>query len=979
MQINRIHTALLRLVFALGLVVVMLGCYQPSDVQAYNRHFEQIFFHDVIGITEEEIASIERIISQRDSFVYAMTYSAEAFFRYGGALGGFSSYFADWLSELFGIPFDLKIVKWDELLTGLDSGAIDFTGELFFTDERRDDHFMAGPIAERPITIMRLAGQKPLQLLSQARPLRYVFLEESVVYDLAVPYLPQNSYSVFVPDVGTAFQMMVDGEADAFIDKGVAMAAFGFDNMEISYFLPLMYIPMSIATRDPDLEPFISVLQKALNTSAMYQLSWLYHIGYRDYLRWQLNKRLSPVEREFVLAHGTPNNPVRIVARCCNYPVSFFNNQTREWEGIVFEILHEISQHTGLHFEVVNAPGVPWSDLKQMVHTGQALMFSELMWSQDRIGRFIWADTPFQQDSFALISRDDTRPIRIGDVIHSRVGMVDGSASAEMFNLWFPDHPGTVLYARGNDAFNGLFRGDVDFVMGPTQKLLALIRYLERPGFNVNFVFESHPSASYFAFNADQTALRSIISHAQVLVDTNAIVTRWERQAFDHRARMAEARLPWLIGALVLLSCVIVLSLVLIYRIRREGKRLERLVAEQTMELQLASEEAVTASYFKSEFLANMSHEIRTPLNAVIGMTTIARSSVDLERIYDCLNKIEGASQQLMKVINDILDISKIEAKKFEMAHEAFVFDTMILNIRNIVEVRAVEKKLHFSVYFDENIPKVLIGDEMRLSQILINLLSNAVKFTPEDGTVRFAVRHVSCRNGMEIIEFVIRDSGIGISEDQQKKVFDAFAQADSGVANRFGGTGLGLPISKNFVELMGGDIFVESSLGMGTCFTVQIPFKQGDLSMVKHPRSAEEQAELNLQGRTVLLVEDVDINREIVITLLEDTGVTIDEAENGQIAVDMFIADPDRYDLIFMDIQMPVLDGYTTTRAIRALDIPNAKTVPVVAMTANAFADDVERCRAVGMNDHIAKPIEVEILMNAVEKYLAGKGSAND
>ena len=963
-----------RLAFALSLALAMSGCGQAPVSQT---HFERISFRDVIGITEEEIDAIERIKSERDGLVYATTHSSEAFLRCDGTPGGFGAHLVDWLGELFGIPFSLEILKWDELLAGLESGTVDFTGEIPPTGGQRGDYFMAGPIAERSITIMQVAGRNRSRV---SPPRRYVFLEGSVAYDFVAPYLAPGSVSVFVRDAETAYRLIADGEADAFVDKGIAMAAFGFDNMEISYFLPFMQIPIHMTTRNPDLEPLVSVLQKSLNTSSMHRLSLLYAMGHRDYIRWHMDMRLGPEEREFVRTHGSPDNPVRIVARCRDYPLSFFNNRTGEWEGIVFDILDEISRYTGLYFSVANAPGMSWPELLQMVDTGQAVMLSELAWSRDMAGRFAWADAPFMRDSLALISREGTGPTGIGGIPHSRVGLVAESAAAEMFNLWFPGHPGVVTYVHDDDAFNGLFRGDVDFIMGPTKKLLALTRYLGRPNFKVNFVFDGHSSASYFAFGADQTVLRSIVSQAQALVDTGVIVTRWERQAFDHRARMAEARLPWLVGALVLLSCVIVLTLLLIRRIRREGRHLQQLVTEQTMELQLASEEAMAASYFKSEFLANMSHEIRTPLNAVIGMTTIARSSGEIERIRDCLNKIEGASQQLMKIINDILDISKIEARKFEMAHEPFVFESMIQNIRNIIEVRSVEKKLFFSIDFDRNISRVLVGDEMRLSQILINLLSNAVKFTPEDGTVRFAVRYVSSRDGMEIIEFVIRDSGIGISEEQQKKMFDAFAQANSGVANRFGGTGLGLPISKNFVELMGGDIFVESSLGMGTCFTVQIPFEPGDPGMIEHIAALEDrgQEEIDLRGRVVLLVEDVDINREIIITLLEDTGIVMDLAENGQIAVDMFLADPHRYDLIFMDIQMPVLDGYTATRAIRALDIPNARTVPIVAMTANAFADDVEKCRTVGMNDHIAKPIEVEVLMNIIEKYLAGKSAPN-
>ena len=973
MYITRIFSVLLRLVCILFLVLAAFGCGLPPERQGTDRRFEQVSFRDVAGITAGEISAIERVISQREEFVYAMTGSSEAFVLDDGSIGGFSALFADWLGEFFGIPFRVKITERDELLAGLASGEIDFTGELVFANGQRENRFMAGPIAERPITIMRATGREPLPVPGQTRQARYAFLEGSVAHDLVLPYLPRDFYAVFVENTDAAYRLVAAGEVDAFIDKGITMMAFEyFDDLEIGYFSPVMYVPVSIATQNPELQPFVSAIQKSLNAGAMYHLSKMYSLGSRDYLRWQMKMRLSPAEREFIDSRGGLYNPIKIVAECCNYPVSFFNHRTGNWEGIVFDILREISWHTGLYFAVANEPGMSWHHHRQLVENGQALMFADLALPQDRGGGFIWADHPFQQDFFALISRAGMDPVRISELMRHRVGLVDGSAAAEMFGIWFPYHPGTVVYPYSSDAFTGLFRGEVDFVVATTRQLLAIIHYLERPGFKLNFVFENHSANSHFGFNADQTVLRSIVSKAQTLVDTRAIVTRWELRAFDYRAKMAEVRLPWLIGALVLSCFVLFLVLVMMHRSRREGKRLERLVAEQTMDLQIASEEAIAASYVKSEFLANMSHEIRTPLNAVIGMTAIARSSDDLNRIYDCLRKIDGASQQLMKVINDVLDVSKIEARKFEMANETFIFETMMNNIKNIIEVRATEKKLHLAIDFDEHIPRALVGDEMRLSQVLINLLSNAVKFTPEDGTVRFAARHISRRDNRELIEFMVWDSGIGISEEQQKKMFDAFAQADSGVANRFGGTGLGLPISKSFVDLMGGEIFVESSIGMGTCFTVQIPFEVGDPDIVERSRDLRSPSRLNFEGRTILLVEDVEINREITIALFEDTGVAIDCAEDGQIAVDMFIAAPDRYDLIFMDIQMPVLDGYTATRAIRALDIPQARIVPIVAMTANAFADDIERCREVGMNDHVAKPIEIDILLNTAAKYLS-------
>jgi CheY-like chemotaxis protein len=352
-------------------------------------------------------------------------------------------------------------------------------------------------------------------------------------------------------------------------------------------------------------------------------------------------------------------------------------------------------------------------------------------------------------------------------------------------------------------------------------------------------------------------------------------------------------------------------------------------------------------------------------------MTTIARSSQDLNRIYDCLDKIGAASHQLLGLINDILDMSKIEARKFELVHEPFSLANMADNVKAIIDERVAEKDQHFIVEIAPNIPDAVIGDEMRLSQILLNLLSNAVKFTPKGGEVQLFLRYIGKRNGKEEIEAVVSDTGIGITEEQKARLFNAFVQADSTTVKRFGGTGLGLAISKNIAELMNGGITVESVPGKGSRFTVRVLLEPGSCSLLEDRPKTLTPTDFNFKGRTLLLVDDVDINREIIIALLEDTGITIECADNGQTAVNTFAASPDRFDIIFMDVQMPVMDGFEATHAIRSLDTPRAKTIPIIAMTAYAFAEDAERCLKAGMNSHVSKPIELEALLTVADKYL--------
>ena len=517
---------------------------------------------------------------------------------------------------------------------------------------------------------------------------------------------------------------------------------------------------------------------------------------------------------------------------------------------------------------------------------------------------------------------------------------------------------------------------------------------------------------------------------------------------------------------------------------------------------------AEAASVTKSAFLANMSHEIRTPINAIVGMTSIGMSAGDSERMKYCFTKIEDASKHLLGVINDILDMSKIESGKFELSPQEFSFENMLRRVVGVVNFRIDEKNQKFDVHIDKNIPKNLIGDDQRIAQVITNLLSNAVKFTPENGSVILDTGLMDEENGIYKIKFTVTDTGIGISREQQTRLFKSFQQAESDTTRKFGGTGLGLAISKNIVEMMGGEIWVESELGKGSSFIFTIRLKKGEkpqglltpdvnienlriltvdddpdvliffkelmqeiniycdtaanaedaLAIIEknypyniyfidwklpgidgvelakklkdksvkaaepgravviiisaaewntietearkagvdkfiskplfpsaivnvineclgtNSARSEELLEDNIDifaDHCILLAEDVEINRDIVVTLLEPTGIKIDCAENGAEAVRMFVESPDKYGMIFMDLQMPEMDGYQATRSIRSLGVPEAKSVPIIAMTANVFREDVEKCLEAGMNWHVGKPIDIDEVIRQLKLYL--------
>ena len=396
-----------------------------------------------------------------------------------------------------------------------------------------------------------------------------------------------------------------------------------------------------------------------------------------------------------------------------------------------------------------------------------------------------------------------------------------------------------------------------------------------------------------------------------------------------------------------------------------------------------ALEEAVKASKAKGDFLSNMSHEIRTPMNAIIGMTSIGKNASEIEKKDYAFSKIEAASTHLLGVINDILDMSKIEANKLELSLSVFDFDKMLQKVINVINFRLEDKRQKFEMNIDRAIPQALIGDDQRLAQVLANLLSNAVKFTPEEGSIHLHATLLSEEKDIYTLRLQVSDTGIGISKEQLSRLFTSFEQAESGTSRKFGGTGLGLAISKRIVEMMGGKIWVESEFRKGSTFyfTVQVMSAgeeqqtiyeaDDEYQSLKTSGITEDENIVNFEGRRILLVEDVEVNREIVQALLEPTLISIDYAENGKEAVRMFAESPDVYDMIYMDVQMPVMDGYEATRQIRAMDTPRANIIPIVAMTANVFREDIEKCLAAGMNDHVGKPLNLDEVLEKLRRYL--------
>ena len=373
----------------------------------------------------------------------------------------------------------------------------------------------------------------------------------------------------------------------------------------------------------------------------------------------------------------------------------------------------------------------------------------------------------------------------------------------------------------------------------------------------------------------------------------------------------------------------------------------------------------------RNDFLANMSHDIRTPMNAIVGYTNIAKSNKHKpETVADALDKIGSSSHYLLSLINDILDISKIESGKMQISYGPCDLAALFRRIEDITALQAKKKSLVINYCHDNICHYQVITDELRIEQIIINIVSNAIKYTPPGKTVDLIAEEVPSPGGKNKYRFIIRDTGIGIKEDYMPHIFESFTREERTTVNRIQGTGLGLAITAKIVEMMGGTISVKSKLGEGSEFTVELELEPLETDSQANADNSEN---IDLAGHRILLVEDNAINAEIARMILEQYGAEVQQAENGKIGLEALQEKgPGYYDAVLMDIQMPVMNGFEATKAIRALGGAYATELPIIAMSANAYDEDVRDCLAAGMNGHIAKPFNPDELMRILRRYIS-------
>ena len=674
-------------------------------------------------------------------------------------------------------------------------------------------------------------------------------------------------------------------------------------------------------------------------------------------------------EEKRIIAQYSKENPLHVLCDPTRYPYSYTENG--EVKGILPDYFRKIADYAGLSYEFL-VPAtrdeyIAYQSNKDAVNISIDARLDTDNYAETKE----WGLTaPYITMRMAKVTRRDfdgkinvvttvnqTASTSIEDVLAPGAEKLMCSTRQEMMEA--------VRDGKADAAFVYYYMAQA-FINSDTTGTMTYT-LLEQPTFSYRMVVSS----------TENHALAGILTKAMYAMPDN-LVEDLATQYTTYKAKnltladMIRLNPVTAVAITVFISWMAVAMIIIVNRLRTRRK-LQLAAQQKAKEMVVLAEQAQAASKAKSTFLSNMSHDIRTPMNAIIGFTNIALHQDSVPEMHNCLKKIEESSDHLLSLLNDVLDISRIESGKVEFSPVPANITAVTDSVIEIVKGMILNRELNFEVHREPLQNPYVMTEPVRIREILVNILNNAVKFTKDGGTIRF---DAGSRPGADaqhiVICYRIKDTGIGMSEEFQKKLFDEFAQEENGVRTQYKGTGLGMPISKKYVELMGGTITVDSRKGVGTTFTVEIPMELTNAEKVEKTKPLVQYNDL--KGIKVLLAEDNDLNAELATILLEDLGMTVTRAADGQEVVDLFAAHPaGTYDIILMDIMMPKMDGHQAAKAIRAMyaDRSDAEEIPIIALSANAFSEDVQASLDAGMNGHVSKPLNMEEVTKVIERNL--------
>lgn len=666
---------------------------------------------------------------------------------------------------------------------------------------------------------------------------------------------------------------------------------------------------------------------------------------------------------ELALIHQ--NNAVRIGYYRDTKPLAYVNDDG-EHDGIYIQILRTAAQRSGISIEFCPLErNAYWKDLLLKGEIDFYVGSNSTQLAQDEnillTGTFMPYNTVIvAKNGYVLSDKDVTLALTNGRTYWAdRIGIQSG-----------------IIYCdSAKDCLQALEEGEAD---------ITLLNTIEYNYQSKNERFSNLIEWENYRFQSGTTLAASNDVDPvlfRVMDKTMRLVTETEKEDIINQYMNISYESYELLDYLhqskdiiVIFGIVLTLILVFVCTVAHLRRKSYFLLEKKNEELQTAIEEAQRANQAKTEFLSHMSHDIRTPINGIMGMLNIAeKNPQDLERQADCREKIKTSAAHLLSLINDVLDISKLEKGNVAFAREVFDLKELLNSCSAIIGGQAAEQNVELTMDYTD--PELLphqyfVGSPLHIKQILINIAGNAVKYNKPMGSVTLRCHELSAQNGTAQIRFEISDTGIGMGKEYIKHIFEPFTQEEGGARTTYKGTGLGMTITKKLIDEMGGTIQIESVLNQGSVFTVVLPLEIAD--MPKKTQKKDEACAINLSGKRALLVEDNELNQEIAQYILTENGLEVTVAKNGQEAVELFEQSaPYTYKIVFMDVMMPVLNGYEATRAIRRLDRQDAGEVPIIAMTANAFAEDVKAAMDAGMNEHITKPLDTELINRVLSDWL--------